>query len=46
MHIIATMVTSRAILHVLDMGSRLNMYVPNNKCKDLVVHLHYKMSIT
>lgn len=46
MHIIATVVTSRAISHVLDMESRLNMYFPSNKCKDLVFHLHYEVSIT
>lgn len=38
----ATVVTSRAISHVSDMESRLNIYFPNNKYKDLVVHLHYK----
>lgn len=33
MHIIATVVTSRAISHALDVGSRLNIYFPNNKYK-------------
>lgn len=46
MLIIAAVVTSRKILCVLDMGSRLNMYLPNSKCKDIVIHLHYEVSVT